>query len=62
VTVTLMGTAIEGLDRYFTTASPLSERTCCLYPGSWFIDSHSEWLAMQKRRDITMAQVEGLEK
>ena len=63
VTVTLMGTAIEGLDRYFhNSVSFIGADVLFVSRGSWFIDSHSEWLAMQKRRDITMAQVRGLEK
>jgi putative ABC transport system permease protein len=63
VTVTLMGTAIEGLDRYFhNSVSFIGADVLFVSRGSWFIDSHSEWMAMQKRRDITMDQVKGLEK
>jgi putative ABC transport system permease protein len=63
VTVTLMGTAIEGLDRYFhNSVSFIGADVLFVSRGSWFIDSHSEWLAMQKRRDITMDQVKALDK
>ena len=63
VTVTLMGTAIEGLDRFFhSSVSFIGADVMFVSRGSWFIDSHSEWLAVQKRRDITMEQVRAVEK
>jgi len=63
VTVTLMGTAIEGLDRFFhSSVSFIGADVMFVSRGSWFIDSHSEWLAVQKRRDITMDQVKAVEK
>ncbi len=63
VTVTLMGTAIEGLDRYFhSSVSFIGADVLFVSRGSWFIDSHAEWLAVQKRRDITMDQVKAVEK
>jgi len=63
VTVTLMGTAIEGLDRFFhSSVSFIGADVMFVSRGSWFIDSHAEWLAVQKRRDITMDQVKAVEK
>jgi putative ABC transport system permease protein len=63
VTVTLMGTAIEGLDRFFhSSVSFIGADVMFVSRGSWFIDSHSEWLAVQKRRDITIDQVKAVEK
>ena len=63
VTVTLMGTAIEGLDRFFhSSVSFIGADVMFVSRGSWFIDSHAEWMAVQKRRDITMDQVKAVEK
>lgn len=63
VTVTLMGTAIEGLDRFFhSSVSFIGADVIFVSRGSWFIDSHSEWMAVQKRRDITMDQVKAVER
>ena len=63
VTVTLMGTAIEGLDRFFhSSVSFIGADVLFVSRGSWFIDSHAEWMAVQKRRDITMDQVKAVEK
>lgn len=63
VTVTLMGTAIEGLNKAFlNNISFIGGDVLYVSRFSWFIDSHEEWLRSQKRRPITLAQVQALEK
>src|SRR5580698_6499804 len=55
VTVTLMGTAIEGLNRSFTN-SVSSIGADVLYVGrySWFIQSYQAWIDAMKNPEITM--------
>ena len=62
VTVTLMGTAIEGLNRAFLKSISFIG-TDVLYVSrfNWFIDSREEWEKAQKRRPIHMDQVRELE-
>jgi len=63
VTVTLMGTAIEGLDRAFLKSiSFIGTDVLYLSRFNWFTDSREEWQKMRKRRPITMEQVHGLER
>ena len=63
VTVTLMGTAIDGLNRAFLRSiSMLGADVLYLSRTSWFINSYEEWLKVRDRRDITLAQVRQLEK
>ncbi len=63
VTVTLMGTAIDGLNRAFLRSiSMIGADTLYVERGSWFHQSHAEWLRERKRRPITLAQVRALEK
>jgi len=63
VTVTLMGTAIEGLNRYFhQSVSFIGTDVLYVHRRGWFIRSYQEWLKVRKRREITMAQVRGVEK
>jgi putative ABC transport system permease protein len=63
VTVTLMGTAIEGLNRAFMKSiSFIGADVLYVQRFSWFNHSHEEWLKVQKRRDITLAQVQALER
>ncbi len=59
VTVTLMGTAIEGLNRSFTN-SVSSIGADVLYVGrySWFIQSYQAWIEAMKNPEITMAEVD----
>lgn len=62
VTVTLMGTAIEGLNRAFLkNISFLGADVLYVSRFEWFIDSHEEWMRMQKRKEITISQVKSLE-
>ena len=63
VTVTLMGTAIDGLNRAFLRSiSMLGADVLYVSRTSWFIDSYEEWLKVRDRHDITLAQVRELEK
>jgi putative ABC transport system permease protein len=63
VTVTLMGTAIEGLNNSFTKAiSSVGADVLYVQRFSWFIDSWEEWIKSEKRREITLTQVRALTK
>ena len=63
VTVTLMGTAIQGLDRAFLTSiSSLGTDVLYVQRFGWFINSYEDWMKVQKRRKITMPQVRAVEK
>ncbi len=63
VTVTLMGTAIEGLKRGFTKSiSVLGTDVLYVQRFDWFINSHAEWMKAQRRREITWAQYRDLER
>src|SRR5882672_8682115 len=63
VTVTLMGTAIEGLNRSFMqSVSSLGADVLYVSRQNWFIQSHLEWLAMMKRRPVAIDQFRALEK
>ena len=63
VTVTLMGTAIEGLNRSFMN-SISSIGTDVLYVNrySWFIQSYQEWINAMKNPTITLADVDALQR
>ena len=63
VTVALMGTAIEGLNRAFLKSISFIG-TDVLYVSrfNWFTDSREEWQKAQKRRPIHMEQVRELER
>jgi len=61
VTVTLMGTAIEGLNASFMSSiSGLGADVLYVSRESWMIRSHEEWLKMRQRRDITLEQSQAL--
>jgi putative ABC transport system permease protein len=63
VTVTLMGTAIEGLDRSFIkTISFIGADVLYVQKDEWGNHSYEEWVKMQKRKDITLEQAARLEK
>ena len=63
VTVTLMGTAITGLNSAFLRSiSALGTDVLHVSRFSWFISSHAEWLRAQSREEITLAQIDALEK
>ena len=62
VTVTLMGTAITGLNNAFLRSiSSLGTDVLHVSRFSWFINSHKEWLKVQSRPEITLAQIKALE-
>jgi putative ABC transport system permease protein len=61
VTVTLMGTAITGLDRAFLkNISIIGADVFYVQRFDWFNDSQESWMKMQKRRKITLAQANAL--
>ncbi len=63
VTVTLMGTAITGLNSAFLRSiSSLGTDVLHISRFSWFIRSHAEWLKVQNRREISLTQVRTLER
>jgi putative ABC transport system permease protein len=63
LTVTLMGTAIEGLNRAFMkSVSFIGADVLYVQRFSWFIHTHEEWLKVQKRRPITLSQVDALQR
>ena len=61
VTVTLMGTAITGLDRAFLkNISVIGADVFYVERFDWFAGSHEAWMKMLKRPRITLDQVNGL--
>src|ERR1043165_9276442 len=57
VTVTLMGTAIEGLNRSFMqSVSSIGADVLYAQRMDWMINSYEEWIRMSKRRPFTLAQ------
>ncbi|HUS36742.1 MAG TPA: ABC transporter permease [Verrucomicrobiae bacterium] len=63
VTVTLMGTAIEGLNGAFKQSiSSLGSDVLYVQRTGWFVNSYQEWMKVQHRKDITIDQVRQLEK
>jgi len=63
VTVTLMGTAIAGLNQSFMNSiSRLGADVLYVTRESWMIRSHEEWLKMRQRRDITLDQAQALQR
>src|SRR3954464_11645238 len=63
VTVTLMATALEGLDRSFRAAmSFLSSDVLYVDKNQWFIGSESQATNAAKRKAITREQVAALER
>ncbi len=63
VTVTLMGTAIEGLNGAFVQSiSFIGADVLYVERHDWGPHSETEWHQMQKRRDITLEEVNSLQK
>ena len=61
VTVTLMGTAIEGLNRAFVRSiSFIGADVLYVSRSDWFVSSRDEWVKARKRQKITLPQVEEL--
>jgi len=62
VTVTLMGTAIAGLNGAFLRSiSSLGADVMHVSRFSWFINSYAEWAKAQSRQELTLAQVRAVE-
>jgi putative ABC transport system permease protein len=63
VTVTLMGTAIEALDRAFLkTISFIGADVLYVQRQDWGPKSEEEWLKIQKRRELTLDQAGAVER
>jgi putative ABC transport system permease protein len=63
VTVTLMGTAIEGLDNSFmTSVSSIGADVLYVERYSWFLNSHEDWINAMKNPNITLAEVDALQR
>src|SRR5437773_1453240 len=63
VTVTLMGTAIEGLNRAFLKSiSFIGADVLYIHRFQWFMHGQEDWLKAQKRPVITLDQATALEK
>jgi putative ABC transport system permease protein len=61
VTVTLMGTAIEGLNRAFEKSiSFIGGDVLYVDRGSWFMQSYQEWRDSQKRPVLSLSDVDEL--
>ena len=61
VTVTLMGTAIEGLNRSFLRSiSALGADVFYVQRFNWINTTESDWLKMRKRRPIRLFEAESL--
>lgn len=63
VTVTLMGTAIKGIQRGFKESiSMLGTDVLYVQRFDWFISSHAEWVRQNRRREISWPQFKALER
>ena len=63
VTVTLMATAIQGLDHAFLKSiSALGADVLFVERRGWFIGSREEWIKMSKRKMVTLTQARALQK
>src|SRR5262245_12791879 len=63
VTVTLMGTAIEAMNRAFLKSiSIIGADVLYVQRFDWFNHSYADWLKVQKRKPITIAQADALAK
>ncbi|MEI9865807.1 MAG: ABC transporter permease [Limisphaerales bacterium] len=63
LTVTLMGTAITGLNNSFTNSiSSIGADVLYVSRASWLINSQKEWIESQKRPAISLSLVNALER
>ncbi len=63
VTVTLMGTAIDGFNRAFLQSiSAIGADVLFVQRFGWFIESDEEWMAAERRPHITLAQARAVER
>ncbi len=61
VTVTLMGTAIQGLNRAFRNSiSALGTDVLYVQRFAWFTHTQAEWMKAERRREIGLGQVKEL--
>jgi putative ABC transport system permease protein len=61
VTVTLMGTAIQGLNRSFEKSiSFIGGDVLYVDRGSWFMESYAEWRESRKRPALSLSEADGL--
>ena len=63
VTVTLMNTAIAGINEAFKqNLSAIGSDVLFVQRRPWFIDSHEEWLKISRRREISWQNYEAVER
>ena len=63
VTVTLMSTAIEGINEAFKqNISAIGGDVLFVQRWPWFINSHEEWVKVSRRKEIDWAQYEAVER
>jgi putative ABC transport system permease protein len=63
VTVTLMGTTIEGINRAFLKSiSDIGTDVLYVDRYSWFIQTHQEWLDAMKRPAVSLAEADALQR
>ena len=63
VTVTLMGTTIEGINRAFLKSiSDIGTDVLYVDRFSWFIQTRQEWLDAMKRPAVSLAEVDALQR
>ena len=61
VTVTLMNTAIAGINEAFKqNLSAIGSDVLFVQRRPWFIDSHEEWLKISRRREVTWQNYEAV--
>ena len=61
LTVTMMGTAIEGLNRSFMNSiSSIGADVLYVQRSSWFVQSHQEWMEAMKRPAVSFDDVDVL--
>src|SRR5687768_1518178 len=61
VTVTLMNTAINGINEAFKqNLSAIGSDVFFVQRRPWFIDSHEEWLKISRRKEISWQQFEAV--
>ena len=63
VTVTLMNTAINGINEAFKqNISALGSDVLFVQRWPWMINSHEEWMKVSRRREVTWQQYEAVER
>jgi putative ABC transport system permease protein len=63
VTVTLMGTAIEGLNNSFLNSiSSIGADVLYVERHGWFMQSHQDWVNAQKNPNVSLADLDALQR